>query len=163
MAQRVMIAMALSCDPVLLIADEPTTALDVTIQAQILELLDTLKRDLNLAMILITHDLGVVAGVADRVNVMYAGSIVESGATRDVFHHPRHHYTAGLLRAVPRLDRPAGSVEPIGGRPVAAGEVSGCAFRTRCGSVSPQCEQEPPLVGVSKSLVACWHPVVGES
>ena len=107
MRQRVMIAMALACEPKLLIADEPTTALDVTIQAQILELLRELQRELGTALILITHDLGVVAGMRDRVNVMYAGTIVETGAAEQIFAAPRHPYTLGLLRSMPRLDRRA--------------------------------------------------------
>ena len=106
MRQRVMIAMALSCNPKLLIADEPTTALDVTIQAQILDLIARLRKELGMAVILITHDLGVVAGVCDRINVMYAGHIVESGTAEELFANPRHPYTLGLLRSVPRIDQP---------------------------------------------------------
>ena len=104
MRQRVMIAMALSCEPKLLIADEPTTALDVTIQAQILELIKRLREELGMAIIMITHDLGVVAGIADRINVMYAGHIVETGTVDELFHNPRHPYTLGLLNSIPRLD-----------------------------------------------------------
>ena len=106
MRQRVMIAMALSCEPKLIIADEPTTALDVTIQAQILELMKNLTRELGVAMIIITHNLGVVARYADRVNVMYAGKIIESGTAEDIYHNPKHPYTLALLKSVPRLDQP---------------------------------------------------------
>ena len=106
MRQRIMIAMALSCNPALILADEPTTALDVTIQAQILELIKDLSRKLGVAMLIITHNLGVVARYADRVNVMYAGRIVERGTAREIYAHPRHPYTSGLLRSVPRLDEP---------------------------------------------------------
>jgi oligopeptide transport system ATP-binding protein len=118
MRQRVMIAMALLCEPRLLIADEPTTALDVTIQAQIIELLDRLKRELGTALMIITHDLGVVAGIADRVVVMYAGRTVEAGPTDAIFADPRMPYTIGLLRSIPRLDaRPGERLEPIPGQP----------------------------------------------
>src|ERR1051326_4974828 len=106
MRQRVMIAMALSCEPKLLLADEPTTALDVTIQAQILDLIKRLREELGMAIIMITHDLGVVAGIADRINVMYAGYIVETGTADEIFHNPRHPYTLGLLKSIPRLDEP---------------------------------------------------------
>ena len=129
-----MIAMALACNPKLIIADEPTTALDVTIQAQILELMKELTRRLNVALIIITHNLGVVARYADRVNVMYAGRIVESGPAADVYHNPRHPYTIGLLRSVPRLDRPRQEqLDPIEGQPPDLTRLdAGCAFRPRC-------------------------------
>ena len=118
MRQRVMIALALSCEPKLIIADEPTTALDVTIQAQILELMKDLTKRLGVALIVITHNLGVVARYADRVNVMYAGRIIESGNARQIYHHPRHPYTLGLLASVPRLDQPRGTrLVPIEGQP----------------------------------------------
>jgi len=118
MRQRVMIAMALACDPKLIIADEPTTALDVTIQAQILELMKNLTREMGVAMIIITHNLGVVARYADRVNVMYAGKIVESGTAKEIYHHPRHPYTLALLKSVPRLDLPRGAkLDPVDGQP----------------------------------------------
>ena len=118
MRQRVMIAMALACDPKLIIADEPTTALDVTIQAQILELMKNLTREMGVAMIIITHNLGVVARYADRVNVMYAGKIVESGSAEEIYHHPRHPYTLALLKSVPRLDLPrGGKLDPVDGQP----------------------------------------------
>src|SRR6202011_461875 len=118
MRQRVMIAIAIACDPKLIIADEPTTALDVTIQAQILELMSGLTRRLNVALIIITHNLGVVARYAKRVNVMYAGRIVESGPAAAIYHNPRHPYTIALLRSVPRLDRPRQArLDPIEGQP----------------------------------------------
>src|SRR5690606_15678302 len=118
MRQRMMIAMALSCEPALILADEPTTALDVTIQAQILELMKSLSRKLGVAMLIITHNLGVVARYADRVNVMYAGKIIERASARELYAHPRHPYTEGLLRSVPRLDEPRRSkLAPIEGQP----------------------------------------------
>jgi len=134
MRQRAMIAMALACEPTLLIADEPTTALDVTIQAQILELLRRLREELGMAVLIITHDLGVVAGFADRVAVMYAGRIVETGVTEEVLEAPRHPYTVGLLRSMPRLDRARQArLTPIEGSPPDLGsELVGCAFAPRC-------------------------------
>jgi oligopeptide/dipeptide ABC transporter ATP-binding protein len=134
MRQRVMIAMALSCEPKLIIADEPTTALDVTIQAQILELMKNLTRDLGVAMIIITHNLGVVARYADRVNVMYAGKIIESGTAEDIYHNPKHPYTLALLKSVPRLDQPRGAkLDPVAGQPPDLARLDkGCSFRERC-------------------------------
>ena len=134
MRQRVMIAMALSCEPKLIIADEPTTALDVTIQAQILELMKNLTRDLGVAMIIITHNLGVVARYADRVNVMYAGKIIESGTAEDIYHNPKHPYTLALLKSVPRLDQPRGAkLDPVEGQPPDLAKLDdGCSFRPRC-------------------------------
>jgi len=134
MRQRAMIAMALACEPALLIADEPTTALDVTIRAQILDLLGRLRAELNMAVLMITHDLGVVAGFADRLAVMYAGRIVETGQTEDVLARPEHPYTVGLLHSVPRLDRPRqAELKPIGGAPPdLAGQIAGCPFAPRC-------------------------------
>ena len=150
MRQRVMIAMALLCDPALLIADEPTTALDVTIQAQILELLKDLRRERGMAIILITHDLGVVAGICDRVVVMYAGRIVEEGSTRDIFSRPTHPYTLALLRSVPRVDGEAhGRLAHIEGRPprLDRGEFHECTFAPRCAFVRDACRKgEPALV-----------------
>ena len=149
MRQRVMIAMALSCNPELLIADEPTTALDVTIQAQILELINRLKNELGTAVIIITHDLGVVAGMADRVNVMYAGRVVEEGATSEIFGNPRMPYTIGLLRSIPRLDEGEGrKLTPIRGLPpdlINLPQV--CPFSPRCDYfVAGKCDQAvPPL------------------
>jgi oligopeptide/dipeptide ABC transporter ATP-binding protein len=151
MRQRVMIAMALACDPKLLIADEPTTALDVTIQAQILDLLNELKAKRNLALLLITHDLGVVAQIADRVAVMYAGQIVEEAPVRELFASPRHPYTDGLLRAVPRLGSPEARLQTIEGTvPNLLALPSGCRFAPRCRQRETACEQAPiELVMVS--------------
>ena len=134
MRQRVMIAIALACEPKLIIADEPTTALDVTIQAQILELMKALTRRLGMALMIITHNLGVVARYADRVNVMYAGRIVESGPAAEIYHRPRHPYTLALLRSVPRLDRPRQArLDPVEGQPPDLTRLdAGCAFRPRC-------------------------------
>jgi oligopeptide transport system ATP-binding protein len=148
MRQRVMIAMAVACKPKLLIADEPTTALDVTIQAQILEILANLQRELGMAMILITHDLGVVAGLADRLAVMYGGRIVEEGPTGPLFADPRMPYTIGLLGSIPRLDRPNDRrLTPIPGRPPeSAGDAAGCRFAPRCEHAAPVCRQLPPPV-----------------
>ena len=151
MRQRVMIALAISCEPKLIIADEPTTALDVTIQAQILELMKDLTKRLGVALIVITHNLGVVARYADRVNVMYAGRIIESGSARQIYHHPRHPYTLGLLASVPRLDQPRGTqLVPIEGQPPDLTRLDGgCSFRPRCRFVEPACgEARPPLVRV---------------
>jgi len=146
MRQRVMIALALSCNPKLIIADEPTTALDVTIQAQILELMKDLTKRLGVALIIITHNLGVVARYADRVYVMYAGKIVEGGTASDIYHRPRHPYTLGLLRSVPRMDRPRGNrLIPIEGQPPdLTREIAGCAYRPRCNFAVERCEQEVP-------------------
>ncbi len=161
MRQRVMIAMVLSCEPELIIADEPTTALDVTIQAQILSLMQDLTEKLGVAMVIITHNLGVVARYADRVNVMYAGRIVEHGTAVELYRNPAHPYTIGLLNSVPRLDRPRGSpLEPIPGNPpdlTALGR--GCAFMPRCRFATPACgEATPDLQDVGGSHVAaCWE------
>ncbi len=146
MRQRVMIAIALSCHPKLIIADEPTTALDVTIQAQILELMKTLSRDLQVALVIITHNLGVVARYADRVNVMYAGRIVESGTTAEIYAHPRHPYTVGLLNSVPRMDMKRGErLVPIEGQPPDLSHLDlGCAYRPRCGWAADGCELSIP-------------------
>ncbi len=146
--QRVMIAMALMCEPQLLIADEPTTALDVTVQAQILRLLATLQRDLGLGLLLITHDLGIVARIATRVSVMYAGEVVESAATADLFANPKHPYTQGLLRCVPapgktRRDEPLGSIP--GTVPRIPPGFLGCAFRDRCDFADESCAHTVPL------------------
>jgi oligopeptide transport system ATP-binding protein len=147
MRQRVMIAMALLCEPELLIADEPTTALDVTIQAQILELIKELRRELGTSVVMITHDLGVVAGMADRVVVMYAGRVVEEADAKALFYRPAHPYTVGLLRSVPRLDRGAdgGRLIPIEGRPpILTGDERGCPFAPRCKWAQDKCRQEKP-------------------
>jgi peptide/nickel transport system ATP-binding protein len=169
MRQRVMIAMALACRPDLLIADEPTTALDVTIQAQILDLLRQLQSELGMAILLITHDLGVVAETCAEVVVMYAGRIVERAPTDTLFAQPRHHYTAGLLRSVPsygtpdatttgstergRLQEIRGMVPPIWALP------AGCKFADRCPAVQDRCRaEEPPLAPLGGALVRCWFP-----
>ncbi len=159
MRQRVMIAMALVCHPQLLIADEPTTALDVTIQAQILELLDRLQAELGMAVMLITHDLGIVAGQADRVAVMYAGQVVECAPTRDLFARPGHPYTEGLLASVPRLDRPRERLHAIPGQvPAATAWPAGCRFHPRCPYAWERCRtEEPPLFDVAPGHAArCW-------
>lgn len=145
MKQRVMIACALACNPRLLIADEPTTALDVTIQAQVLELIDSLKREFNTAMLMITHDLGVVAEVCDKVAVMYAGRIVERGTVRDVYTRPMHPYTQGLFKSLPHLDVDTDRLEPIPGlMPDPTNLPPGCAFCPRCPVRSSVCESERP-------------------
>jgi oligopeptide/dipeptide ABC transporter ATP-binding protein len=163
--QRVMIAMALSCEPKLLIADEPTTALDVTIQAQILALLHDLKDRLGMAMLLITHDMGVIAGHADRVQVMYAGRMVEATETQNLFAHMRHPYTRALLASIPRLSQDGTQrLLSIGGLPPdLASPPPGCRFAPRCSRVTDKCrDREPPLTGESSEhLFSCWHPVDG--
>jgi len=155
MRQRVMIAMALLCDPDLLIADEPTTALDVTIQAQILELFEELRRERGLAIVLITHDLGVVSRLCDRVLVMYAGRIVESAAARELFARPLHPYTRALLGSMPRLDRTgSGRLENIAGMPprLDLGPFRECSFAPRCGFVHDACRtRDPDLVALGES------------
>ncbi len=162
MRQRAMIAMALSCIPKLLIADEPTTALDVTIQAQIIDLVKRLKRELGMAVMWITHDLGVVAELAQRVNVMYAGYIIERGKVKDIFKRPRHPYTQGLLGSLPRLDEAPGTklVSIPGLPPDLIALPKGCPFAARCVFVEEQCLQEnPPLeeAGELEHVVACWR------
>ena len=159
MRQRVMISMALSCNPDLLIADEPTTALDVTIQAQILELLEQLQEDFNMAVLMITHDLGVIAEIADRVAVMYAGRIVEYATVAQLFARPLHPYTRGLMQSVPRLDAPRPRLEVIPGMvPDARHFPAGCRFAPRCPLADQQCRtQEPPLVEIETGHQAsCW-------
>jgi oligopeptide/dipeptide ABC transporter ATP-binding protein len=159
MQQRVMIAMALSCGPKILIADEPTTALDVTIQAQILDLLMDLKARFGMSLLFITHDLGVLAGVADRVAVMYGGKIVEEGGVRTIFQQPAHPYTQGLLRAVPHVDRPTERLHGIPGAvPTATEWPAGCRFHPRCSQRVDRCDAEaPPDVTTESGNVArCW-------
>ena len=164
MRQRVMIAMAVSCNPEVLIADEPTTALDVTIQAQILELIEKLQRELNLAVIMITHDLGVVAEVCDRVIVMYAGQIVETGSVLEIFKNPQHPYTKGLLASIPKMGEnvKSKSLYNIKGIVPSATELPvGCHFNPRCELVTDKCRDEkPPLELLNTKLVhevRCWE------
>ncbi len=159
--QRVMIAMALACHPKLLIADEPTTALDVTIQAQILELLVRLRNELGMAILLITHDLGVVAEYADEVVVMYAGKLVEWADVRGLFREPRHPYTQGLLGSMPRLAGTAGRLPTIPGTvPGPLERPQGCPFATRCPRAQDRCrEMFPPLTWQLRHGFACWNPV----
>ena len=162
MRQRVMIAMALACEPDILIADEPTTALDVTIQAQILELMTELQRKLGMAIILITHDLGVVAGMCDEVIVMYAGHLVERGKADDIFYEPAHEYTKGLMRSLPRMeDDGSEKLVPISGTPVDMLAVPpGCPFSPRCGSTMQIClSQRPEECAINdphRHISACW-------
>jgi oligopeptide transport system ATP-binding protein len=166
MRQRVMIAMAMACNPKLLIADEPTTALDVTIQAQVLEVMARLSREFGTAVIIITHNLGVVARYADRVNVMYAGKIIETSTAGKVYGDPRHPYTLGLLRSVPRLDQATGEkLIPIEGLPPDLGHLpEGCSFYSRCTFRIPKCKEEfPPLQLVAENhYAACWVDVTKE-
>jgi oligopeptide transport system ATP-binding protein len=163
MRQRVMIAMAMACNPKLLIADEPTTALDVTIQAQVLEVMARLSKEFGTAVIIITHNLGVVARYADRVNVMYAGKIIETSTAEKVYADPRHPYTLGLLRSVPRLDLGMGEkLIPIEGLPPDLGHLpEGCAFYPRCTFRIDKCKEEyPPLALVAENhYAACWVDV----
>ena len=157
MRQRVMIAMAMANDPQIIIADEPTTALDVTIQAQILQVLSDLREQRNLSMVLITHDLGVVAGIADSVHVMYAGEAVERGPVVELFHGAQHPYTRGLLDCLPRLDRRAADLVPIGGMPPSLStEPVGCPFAPRCRHAVEQCRVDAPrLRQLGPVEVAC--------
>jgi len=160
MRQRIMIAIALACDPKMIIADEPTTALDVTIQAQILELMKDLTRRLDVALIIITHNLGVVARYANRVNVMYAGRIIESGPAVEIYHNPRHPYTIALLHSVPRLDRPRQArLDPVEGQPPDLTRLdAGCSFRPRCRYAIEACAKSRPALepaGDAAHLAAC--------
>jgi oligopeptide/dipeptide ABC transporter ATP-binding protein len=162
MRQRMMVAMALGCNPSLILADEPTTALDVTIQAQILELMRSLSKRLGVAMLIITHNLGVVARYADRVNVMYAGRIIERATAAELYANPRHPYTLGLLRSVPRLDEPIRErLVPIEGQPPDLTRLpAGCAFTPRCAFKVARCDEQVPAletVGAGGHVAACWE------
>nr|WP_097157209.1 ABC transporter ATP-binding protein [Bacillus oleivorans] len=158
MRQRVMIAMAMACNPKLLIADEPTTALDVTIQAQILDLMNGLKKQFNTTILLITHDLGVVAEMADRVMVMYYGQIVEEADVYTLFAAPKHPYTQGLLNSIPSLDEKRNRLDPIEGNVPSIGEITkGCPFKNRCKHTLDRCSVEnPPLYSFGNQTVRCW-------
>jgi peptide/nickel transport system ATP-binding protein len=159
MRQRVVIAIAVANNPELLIADEPTTALDVTVQAQILDVLARLQKERGVSLALITHDLGVVAGVADQVAVMYGGRIVERSAAAEIFYRSKHPYTRGLLGATPTVDKPVARLAAIDGAPPSlATRPSGCAFRPRCPLATPRCAAEdPPMRAVGASFTACHH------
>jgi oligopeptide transport system ATP-binding protein len=160
MRQRVMIAMALLCRPKILIADEPTTALDVTVQAQMLELFKNLTTDFGTALVLITHDLGVVAGVADRMMVMYGGRAVEKGTVDELFYDPRHPYTLGLLHSTPHVEKRAARLDPIQGLPPSLEHLPrGCSFHPRCAFRFERCfEERPPLIEVGdRRAKACWY------
>ncbi len=165
MRQRIMIAIAVSCNPQLLFADEPTTALDVTVQAQVLELLDELRDEFNTAMILVTHDLGVVAGHTDKIAVMYAGDVVEYAPTKELFSNMKMPYTEALLKSIPRLETPTGTRLPVieGRLPDPTKDEPGCPFANRCPYVTDKCRAEkPPLVdGGNNHLYRCWFPIGG--
>ena len=159
MRQRVMIAMALACEPDILIADEPTTALDVTIQAQILELMKDLQKKLGMAIILVTHDLGVIASMCDEIIVMYGGRVCERGTADDIFYHPCHEYTKGLLRSIPNVDNMKEKLVPIGGSPInMLAMPKGCAFCPRCENALKVClDQEPEELQMPDGhYAACW-------
>lgn len=162
MRQRVMIAMALACEPDILIADEPTTALDVTIQAQILELMQSLQKEMGMAIIMITHDLGVVAQMCDEVIVMYAGSICEQGTADEIFYNPKHEYTKGLMRSIPTLDNDDEKLQPITGTPIDLLNMpKGCPFAPRCDAAMKICLRErcERMVLNDKHYAACWMNV----
>ena len=162
MRQRVMIAMALACEPDILIADEPTTALDVTIQAQILELMQSLQKELGMAIIMITHDLGVVAQMCDEVIVMYAGSICEQGTADEIFYNPKHEYTKGLMRSIPTVDSDGSRLQPISGTPIDLLNMpAGCPFAPRCDAAMKICmRQRCERMTINEShQAACWMNV----
>jgi len=165
MRQRIMIAIAVSCNPELLFADEPTTALDVTVQAQVLELLDELREEFNTAMILVTHDLGVVAGHTDKIAVMYAGDLVEYAPTKELFANMKMPYTEALLKSIPRLETPTGTRLPVieGRLPDPTKDEPGCAFANRCPYVQDKCRAEkPPLKSDGNDhFYRCWFPIGG--
>jgi oligopeptide/dipeptide ABC transporter ATP-binding protein len=166
MRQRIMIAIAVSCKPELLFADEPTTALDVTVQAQVLELLTELRKEFNMAMVLVTHDLGVVAGHTDKIAVMYAGDVVEMAPTRELFKNMKMPYTEALLKSIPRLETPTGTRLPVieGRLPDPTKNEPGCPFANRCPYVADKCRAEkPPLKDTGTGhLYRCWFPIGGE-
>ena len=166
MRQRIMIAIAVSCEPELLFADEPTTALDVTVQAQVLDLITELRKEFNMAMILVTHDLGVVAGHTDKIAVMYAGDVVEYAPTRQLFAHMKMPYTEALLKSIPRLETPTGSRLPVieGRLPDPTKNEPGCPFANRCPYVQDKCRAEkPPLKDAGNNhFYRCWFPIGGE-
>lgn len=166
MRQRIMIAIAVSCEPELLFADEPTTALDVTVQAQVLDLITELRKESNMAMILVTHDLGVVAGHTDKIAVMYAGDVVEYAPTRQLFSHMKMPYTEALLKSIPRLETPTGSRLPVieGRLPDPTKNEPGCPFANRCPYVQDKCRAEkPPLTDAGNNhFYRCWFPIGGE-
>ena len=165
MRQRVMIAMALACEPDILIADEPTTALDVTIQAQILELMQSLQKELGMAIIMITHDLGVVAQMCDEVIVMYAGSICEQGTADEIFYNPKHEYTKGLMRSIPTVDNDGQKLQPISGTPIDLLNMpAGCAFAPRCENAMKIClHQRCERMQINDDhQAACWMNVKEE-
>ena len=165
MRQRVMIAMALACEPDILIADEPTTALDVTIQAQILELMQSLQKELGMAIIMITHDLGVVAQMCDEVIVMYAGSICEQGTADEIFYNPKHEYTKGLMRSIPTVDSDGSRLEPITGTPIDLLNMpAGCPFAPRCDAAMKICMHErcDRMIINEDHMAACWVNVKEE-
>ncbi len=162
MRQRVMIAMALACEPDILIADEPTTALDVTIQAQILELMQELQKQLGMAIIIVTHDLGVIAQLADEIIVMYGGRVCERGTAEDIFYRPAHEYTKGLLRSIPNVDTMGQRLHPISGSPINLLNMpKGCAFCPRCDQAMKICleEQPPETVTSDGHMASCWQAI----
>lgn len=166
MRQRIMIAIAVSCEPQLLFADEPTTALDVTVQAQVLDLITELRKESDMAMILVTHDLGVVAGHTDKIAVMYAGDVVEYAPTRQLFSNMKMPYTEALLKSIPRLETPTGSRLPVieGRLPDPTKNEPGCPFANRCPYVTDKCRAEkPPLTNAGNNhYYRCWFPIGGE-
>lgn len=163
MRQRVMIAMALACEPSVLIADEPTTALDVTIQAQILDLIDELKEQMGMGVVFVTHDMGVVAEIADRVMVMYAGEVVEYGDVKTIFENPQHPYTQGLLAAVPNVDDETHEMKVIpGSMPSIDTEITGCRFHDRCPFAMDICKEKKPALIGENHATRCWLQEVGK-
>jgi oligopeptide transport system ATP-binding protein len=166
MRQRVMIAMALACEPDILIADEPTTALDVTIQAQILELIQELQKKMGMAVILVTHDLGVIADLCDNIVVMYGGRICERGTAHEIFYNPRHEYTKGLLRSIPNVNNMKKKLVPISGTPINMLNMpKGCAFCARCDEAMKICIDEvPPELRIHDThLASCWMNVKNQN